>query len=279
MRKIKSEIIINAVENLCAETNFKLPADVLKSLEQNIVLEKNTAKDILKEIIENVDIARKEQIPLCQDTGTANFFIKLGRDTEIENGDIYAAVNKGVSLGYTNSYLRKSVVFDPLERKNTKDNTPANIYIDLVSGDKIEITFLPKGGGSENASALKMLTLSVGWDGIKEFVLSAVNDKGRNACPPLVVGVGIGGDFASVGFMSKKALLREIGSENKNAFYGGKEIELLNDINKLNIGPMGMGGRTTALAVFIEEKPVHIASFPVAVNIQCHSCRRKTIII
>ncbi|BAV58842.1 fumarate hydratase [Endomicrobiia bacterium] len=279
MRKIKSEIIINAIENLCAETNFKLPADVLKSLEQNIVLEKDTAKDILKEIIENADIARKEQIPLCQDTGTANFFIKLGRDTEIENGDIYAAVNKGVSLGYTNSYLRKSVASNPLERKNTKDNTPANIYIDLVSGDKIEITFLPKGGGSENASALKMLVPSVGWDGIREFVLSAVDDKGRNACPPLVVGIGIGGDFASVGLMSKKALLREIGSENKNVFYVGKEIELLNDINKLNIGPMGMGGKTTALAVFIEAKPVHIASLPVAVNIQCHSCRRKTVMI
>jgi len=279
VRKIKSEIIITAVENLCAEANFKLPADVLKSLEQNIVLEKDTAKDILKEIIENADIAKKGQIPLCQDTGTANFFIKLGRDTEIEDGDIYAAVNKGVSLGYMNSYLRKSIVSDPLERKNTKDNTPANIYIDMVSGDKIEITFLPKGGGSENASALKMLTPSVGWNGIKEFILSVVNDKGRNACPPLVVGVGIGGDFASVGLMSKKALLRKIGSENKNAFYGGKETELLNDINKLNIGPMGMGGKTTALAVFIETKPVHIASLPVAVNIQCHSCRKKTVII
>jgi fumarate hydratase subunit alpha len=279
MRKIKSEVIITTVENLCGETNFKLPADVLKSLEQNIVLEKDTAKDILKEIIENADIAKKGQIPLCQDTGTANFFIKLGRDTEIEDGDIYAAVNKGVSLGYINSYLRKSVVSDPLERKNTRDNTPANIYVDMVSGDKIEITFLPKGGGSENASVLKMLTPSVGWNGAKEFILSVVNDKGRNACPPLVVGVGIGGDFASVGIMSKKALLRKIGSENKNAFYGGKEIELLNDINKLNIGPMGMGGKTTALAVFIETKPVHIASLPVAVNIQCHSCRRKTVII
>ncbi|MDR0800222.1 MAG: fumarate hydratase [Endomicrobium sp.] len=280
MRKIKSETVINTVGNLCAETNFELPADVLKSLEKNIVLEKDIAKDILKEIIENADIARKERIPLCQDTGTANFFIKLGRDVEIENGDICAAVNKGVSLGYTNNYLRKSIVSDPIiERKNTKDNTPANIYIDIVSGDKIEITFLPKGGGSENASALKMLTPSIGWDGIKEFVLSAINDKGRNACPPLVIGVGIGGDFASVGLMSKKALLREIGSENKNIFYDGKEIELLNDINKLNIGPMGMGGKTTALAVFIETKPAHIASLPVAVSIQCHSYRRKTIII
>jgi fumarate hydratase subunit alpha len=278
VRKIKSEIIINTVENLCAETNFKLPADVLKSLEQSIVFEKDITRDILREIIENADIAKKGQIPLCQDTGTANFFIKLGRDTEIEDGDIYAAVNKGVSLGYTNNYLRKSVASDPFERKNTKDNTPANIYIDMVSGDKIEITFLPKGGGSENASALKMLTPSVGWNGVKEFILSVVNDS-RNACPPLIVGVGIGGDFASVGLMSKKALLRKIGSKNKNTFYGGKEIELLNDVNKLNIGPMGLGGKTTALAVFIEAKPVHIASLPVAVNIQCHSCRRKTVTI
>ncbi|MCA6079404.1 MAG: fumarate hydratase [Endomicrobium sp.] len=279
MRKIKSETIINVVENLCAEANFELPVDVLKALEKNVVLEKDTAKDILEEIIENANIAKEERIPLCQDTGTANFFIKVGRNVDIVDGDICTAINKGVSLGYANNYLRGSIVSDPIERKNTKNNTPANIYIDIVSGDKIEITFLPKGGGSENASALKMLTPSVGWDGIKEFVLSAVGEKGRNACPPLVVGVGVGGDFASVGLMSKKALLREIGSENESAFYGKKEIELLNDINKLNIGPMGMGGKTTALAVFIEIKPAHIASLPVAVSIQCHSCRRKTVII
>ncbi|MDR3092816.1 MAG: fumarate hydratase [Endomicrobium sp.] len=279
MRKIKSETVINVVENLCAEASFELPVDVLKALEKNVVLEKDTAKDILEEIIENANIAKEERIPLCQDTGTANFFIKVGRNVDIDDGDICTAINKGVSLGYANNYLRGSIVSDPIERKNTKNNTPANIYIDIVSGDKIEITFLPKGGGSENASALKMLTPSVGWDGIKEFVLSAVSEKGRNACPPLVVGVGVGGDFASVGLMSKKALLREIGSENESAFYGEKEIELLNDINKLNIGPMGMGGKTTALAVFIEIKPAHIASLPVAVSIQCHSCRRKTVII
>lgn len=279
MRKIKSETVINVVENLCAEASFELPVDVLKALEKNVVLEKDTAKDILEEIIENANIAKEERIPLCQDTGTANFFIKVGRNVDIDDGDICTAINKGVSLGYANNYLRGSIVSDPIERKNTKNNTPANIYIDIVSGDKIEITFLPKGGGSENASALKMLTPSVGWDGIKEFVLSAVSEKGRNACPPLVVGVGVGGDFASVGLMSKKALLREIGSENESAFYGEKEIELLNDINKLNIGPMGMGGKTTALAVFIEIKPTHIASLPVAVSIQCHSCRRKTVII
>jgi len=279
VRKIKSEIIVNAVENLCAKANFELPLDVLKSLKQSVVFEKDIAKSVLKEIIENADIAKREQIPLCQDTGTANFFVKLGKDVNIVDGNIYEAIDKGVSLGYIKNYLRKSIVFDPFKRKNTQNNTPANIYIEIISGDKIEIAFLPKGGGSENASSLKMLTPSAGWDGIKKFVLDNVNEKGRNACPPLIVGVGIGGDFASVGLMSKKTLLREIGSENKNVFYGEKEKELLNEINKLDIGPMGMGGATTALAVFIETRPTHIASLPVSVNIQCHSFRRKTVII
>ncbi|MDR3071162.1 MAG: fumarate hydratase [Endomicrobium sp.] len=279
MRKIKSESIVNTVADLCAKTNFELPEDVLKSLEQSVALETGIAKNILEEIIENSDIAKKEQIPLCQDTGTANFFIKLGRDVAIDGGNIYDAINKGVSLGYINNYLRKSIVSDPIERKNTNDNTPANIYVDIVSGDKIEITLLPKGGGSENASALKMIIPSAGWNGIKAFVLNAVNDKGRNACPPLIIGIGIGGDFASVGLISKKALLREIGIKNENTFYDDKEQELLRDINKLNIGPMGLGGKSTALAVFIETRPVHIASLPVAVSMQCHSCRKKTITI
>jgi fumarate hydratase subunit alpha len=279
VRKIKSETILNTIENLCAKTNFELPEDILKSLEQNAVLETGIVQDILEEIIENASIAKNEQFPLCQDTGTANFFVKLGQDVYIEDGNIYDAINKGVSLGYINNYLRKSIISDPIERKNTQDNTPANIYVDIISGDKIEITFLPKGGGSENASALKMLVPSDGWEGVEEFVLGVINDKGRNACPPLVVGVGIGGDFASVGFLAKKALLHEAGSKNKNDFYARKEQELLTNINKLNIGPMGMGGKTTALAVFIETKPTHIASLPVAVSIQCHSCRRKTIII
>jgi fumarate hydratase subunit alpha len=279
MRKIRSEIIINTVENLCAQAAFELPADVLKSLQQNVTFETGSAKEILDEIIENAYIAKKEHIPLCQDTGTANFFVKLGRDVSIEDSNIYDIINKGVSLGYVRNYLRKSIVSDPFERSNTQDNTPANIYIDIVAGNKIEITILPKGGGSENASALKMFTPSVDWSDVKEFVLSVVNDKGKNACPPLVIGIGIGGDFASVGIVAKKALLREIGTVNKNIFYKNKEKELLNDVNKLNIGPMGIGGNTTALAVFIETKSTHIASLPVGVNIQCHSCRRKTVVI
>jgi fumarate hydratase subunit alpha len=279
VRNIKSEVITKTIEDLCAKTNFQLPDDVLYSLKQNILHEHGIAKNVLEEIIENANIAKTERLPLCQDTGTANFFVKLGADVCIEDGNIYDAINEGVSLGYKNNYLRKSIVTDPLDRKNTQDNTPANIYIDIVGGDKIEISFLPKGGGSENASALKMLVPSCGWDGVKEFVLSVVNDYARNACPPLIVGVGIGGDFSSVGLLAKKTLLREIGSINSNSFYKERERELLEDINKLNIGPMGLRGKTTALAVFIEAKPTHIALFPIAVSIQCHSCRRQTITI
>lgn len=279
MRKIESNIITSVVKDLCAKANYNLPDDVLKSVNTSIPQEQGVSRNILEQIADNAAIAKKEKVSLCQDTGTANFFVKLGKDVYIENGDIYDAINKGVALGYADNYLRKSIVSDPIERKNTMDNTPSNIYIDIVSGDKVEITFLPKGGGSENASALKMLMPSAGWEGVKEFVLSVVKDKGRDACPPLIVGVGIGGDFASVGLLSKKTLLREIGSANKNTFYAKKEQELFSEINKLNIGPMGMGGNPTALAVFIATKPTHIASLPVAVNIQCHSCRRKKISI
>ncbi|MDR1122432.1 MAG: fumarate hydratase [Endomicrobium sp.] len=282
MRKIESSTITNAVKDLCAKSNYNLPDDVLKSVNASIFQELGVSRDIrdiLEQIADNAAIAKKEKIPLCQDTGTANFFVKLGKDVYIEDGNIYDAINKGVVLGYVNNYLRKSIVSDPIERKNTMDNTPSNIYIDIISGDKIEITFLPKGGGSENASALKMLTPSVGWEGVKEFTLNVVKDKGRDACPPLIVGVGIGGDFASVGLLSKRTLLREIGSVNKNTFYAKKEQELFSEINKLNIGPMGMGGSPTVFAVFIATKATHIASLPVAVSIQCHSCRRMKISI
>ncbi|MDR2426169.1 MAG: fumarate hydratase [Endomicrobium sp.] len=279
MRTITADAITAAVEKLCAETNFELPHDVLKTLKKSASKEEGIAKSIMNEIIENAAIAREKKVPLCQDTGAANFFIKLGKDVQIDGGNIYDAVNKGVVAGYKNNYLRKSIVSDPLERKNTGDNTPANIYIDIVEGDNIEIDFLPKGGGSENASALKMLEPLSGWDGIKEFVLSVIKDKGKNACPPLVVGVAIGGDFASVGKLAKKALLRKIDMQNADPFYAEKECELLKEINNLGIGPMGMGGKTTALSVLIETNPTHIASLPAAVSIQCHSCRRKKTVI
>ncbi|MDR2676613.1 MAG: fumarate hydratase [Endomicrobium sp.] len=280
MRKIRSDTISNAVKKLCAEANFNLPVDVLKALRKNVVLEEEkNAKDILKEIIENANIARKERIPLCQDTGIANFFVKLGKNVFIDGKNIYYAINRGVSMGYKGNYLRNSIVSDPIERKNTNNNTPANIYIDIVSGDKIKITFLPKGGGSENACALKMLIPSLGWCDVERFIVDVVSNKGKNACPPLIIGIGIGGDFASVSLLSKKALLRKINSKNKIPFYAEKEMKLLNIINSLNIGPMNLGGKTTALAVFIESRPTHIASFPVAVSIQCHSCKRSTIVI
>jgi fumarate hydratase subunit alpha len=279
MRKISEQEIINAISELCYKANTELPKEVLTALKTASLNETETAKDIIKDIINNADIALKEHIPLCQDTGTANFFIRLGNDIAIECKNIYETINKAVSQSYTNNYLRKSIVSDPLKRENTNDNTPANIYIDLIEGDKIEITFLPKGGGSENACALKMLNPADGWSGVKDFVLNTVKEKGANACPPLIIGIGIGGDFASVGLLAKKALLRNLGDKNINPFYNQKEIELLEAINNLNIGPMGLGGKTTALSVFIETKACHIASLPVAVCMQCHSHRIQRIII
>jgi fumarate hydratase subunit alpha len=279
MRFISSKEISDALAQMCASANYELPGDVLSALTKAMEKESGIAKDIIKQIIQNADIAKKEKIPLCQDTGTANVFIKLGREVFVEGDDIYKAVNAGVSKGYVDNYLRKSIVSDPLERKNTRDNTPANIYIEITDGAKVEMTFMPKGGGSENASALKMLAPAAGWEGIKEFVISSVKDKGKNACPPLIIGIGIGGDFASSAFLAKKALLRKIGSQNLQEVYRKKEEEILQEINNLGIGPMGLGGNTTALAVFIETKAAHIASLPAAVNFQCHSCRRKTVVL
>ena len=279
MRKIESHIIISKVADLCGYANFNLPQDILDSISSYIKNDKSISDNILNEILENAKIAKEKNIALCQDTGTANFFVKIGRQTEIVGDDIVSSINKGVAEGYTKYYLRKSIVSDPLNRINTKDNTPANIYCDFVEGDKIEITILTKGGGSENASFLKMLTPLDGWEGIKNFVIDSMKLKGANACPPTIIGLGIGGDFASVGLLAKKALLRTIGSKNIKQNYNDKEKDLLEEVNKLNIGPMGLGGIPTALAVFIETKPCHIASMPVAINVQCHSCRRQTIII
>lgn len=279
MRKINSEDIILQIEQMCADVNYNLPCDVTGYIKSLIKNDKSIQDNILLEILKNVKVAAEEHIALCQDTGTVNVFVKIGRDVTVTGNDITDSITKGVERGYKNYFLRKSIVSDPIERKNTKTNTPANIYCDIVDGDKIEITMLAKGGGSENASALKMLVPSDGWNGIKQFVLETIKQKGANACPPIIIGVGIGGDFASVGFLAKKALLREIGSKNINEDYNYREKELLEEINKLGIGPMGLGGNITALAVFIEKRPCHIASLPAAVNIQCHSCRRKTIIL
>jgi fumarate hydratase subunit alpha len=264
---------------LCADVNYILPTDILIALKKNIIFEKSLARTILEEIIENASIASENKIPLCQDTGVVNIFMEIGNEVIIDNYNIYNAINYGVSLGYKKHYLRKSIVYDPLQRINTNDNTPANINICLVTGNKIKISLLVKGGGSDNACAIQMLAPSSKWLNIKNFIIDVVNDRGKNACPPLIIGIGIGGSFATVSNLASYAIFRTIGSKNENSFYRIKEKELLTAINNLNIGPMNVGGKTTALAVFIKTRPTHIASLPVAVNIQCHSCRRKTIII
>jgi fumarate hydratase subunit alpha len=280
MRQIKKSDIVLKIENLCADINYNLSDDVLCSIQKNIKNNNSLADNVLMEIVENAKIAKNDKIALCQDTGTVNFFVKCGKNISFsDSADIHSILNEGIKNGYQKCYLRKSIASDPINRINTQTNTPANIYVDLVDGDKIEITMLAKGGGSENASALKMLTPADGWNGIKNFIVDTIKQKGANACPPLIIGVGIGGDFASVGLIAKKALLRDIGSKNVIKDYIEKENELLTEINKLNIGPMGLGGKCTALAVFIETKSCHIASLPVAVNLQCHSHRKKTIII
>jgi fumarate hydratase subunit alpha len=277
MREISSQIITETVSKLCIKANVFLPDDVSKSLETSALNEKKeTALGIFREIIENSKIAKNSGEALCQDTGIAEIFLKIGQDVHISGGNIKDAVNKGVEEGYKKGFLRKSVVNDPLERKNTGSNAPAVIYTEIVPGEKLEITVLPKGGGSENASTLEMLAPLEGWEGIKRFVIESVKTKGIKSCPPLIVGVGIGGSFSSVPLLSKKALLREIGSVSKNNFYAKKEQELLEAINETNVGPMGLGGNVTALAVHIEAAPCHIASMPVAVSMQCHSCRRMT---
>lgn len=279
MREINAEIITETVKKLCIEANCHLTVDVKEGIKKCRLNEDwNQAKEILDRIIENYEIADEKNQPVCQDTGVACVFLKIGQDVHI-NGDINDAVNEGVRQGYCDGYLRKSVVGDPLLRVNTGDNTPAFIYFELVPGDKIEITVAPKGFGSENMSKIAMLRPSDGIEGVKEFVIKAVEEAGPNPCPPIVVGVGIGGTFDKAALLSKKALLRPLDERNSDEFYADLEKELLDKINALGIGPQGFGGRTTALAVNIEKYPTHIAGLPVAVNINCHVTRHKTEVI
>ncbi|MBE6921003.1 MAG: fumarate hydratase [Ruminococcaceae bacterium] len=276
MRQISAQQITDTVAKLCIEANCHLSSDIKDRL--NGMYEQESwpqAKEILGRIIENYGIADRENVPICQDTGMACVFLKVGQEVHI-NGDLTDAVNEGVRRGYGEGYLRKSVVRDPLDRVNTGDNTPAMLYTELVPGDKIEITVAPKGFGSENMSQIKMLRPSDGVDGVKEFVLKVVEDAGPNPCPPIVVGVGIGGTFDKAAYMAKKALLRSVDVPNEKPFYAELEKELLDKINALGIGPQGFGGKTTALAVNIETCPTHIAGLPVAVNINCHVTRHKT---
>lgn len=280
MREINSEIITETVKKLCIEANYYLPKDVEEKLKVSAVNEKyDIAKDTLEKIIENSKIATNEQVPICQDTGMACVFLEIGQDVHVFGDLIEVAINKGVKLGYEEGYLRKSIVSDPIKRENTRDNTPAAIYYDIVPGENIKISVAPKGFGSENMSKVKMLRPADGIEGVKKFVIDTVREAGPNPCPPMIVGVGIGGNFDKVAYIAKKALLREINKKNSNNYYAELEDELLEKINELGIGPQGFGGKTTALGVNIETLPTHIAGLPAAVNISCHVTRHVSCII
>lgn len=280
MREINVKKITNAVKKICLDANFILPKDVRKALKESFKNEKSKiAKEMLCQIIENDRLAEKEKIPMCQDTGLAVIFLEIGQDVHIAGGNLADAVNRGVREGYREGYLRKSVAADPLGRKNTGDNTPAAIHTEIIPGSKIKITVLSKGAGAENMSQIVMLPPSAGVEGVKKFIIDVVKKAGPNPCPPVVVGVGLGGSFDAAALLAKKSLLRALDSSHPEKIYADLEKELLKEINNLKIGPQGFGGKTTALAVLIETAPCHIASLPVAVNIQCHACRRKTVII
>lgn len=276
MKNIDAKVIEDTVARLCIEANLRLPPDVINAIESAEKAEPwDGAKRILSLLGDNVRIASEKTLPVCQDTGMACVFVELGQDVHID-GDFKEAVNNGVRRGYGEGYLRKSVVCDPLRRVNTGDNTPALLTVKLTRGDKMRITVMPKGFGSENMSALKMLKPADGVEGVKNFVLETVEKAGANPCPPIIVGVGIGGSFDKAAYLAKHALLRPVDEPNPDEYYAALESELLDKINALGIGPQGFGGKTTALAVLIEAMPTHVAGLPVAVNISCHATRRAS---
>lgn len=278
MRTIKASEISEAVAKLVVEANLFLPEDVKKALHKALETEESeSGKEILRQLIANYQLAEETKLPLCQDTGLAVFFVEMGEEVKVE-GNLKEALNRGVKEGYEKGYLRKSVC-DPFTRQNTKDNTPVIMHLDLVAGDKLKINFMAKGGGSENMSRCTMLAPAQGFEGIKEFVLQRVKEAGPNPCPPIIVGIGIGGSFDLAPILAKKALLRPLDELHPDPKIAAKEKELLTEINKLGIGPMGLGGKTTCLGVKIETHPCHIASLPLAVNIQCHSSRHKEVIL
>lgn len=279
IREIYADEIADAVKELCIETNINLPKDLECLILQNVNNETNSlSKSIMKDLYENIQAAKDMQIPICQDTGMAVVFAEIGTDVHI-NGDFEKAVNEGVRRGYKEGFLRCSVVLDPIKRVNSDDNTPAIIHTKLVTGNKIKITCAPKGFGSENMSRMKMFNPSATKDDIIDFVTESVVIAGANPCPPVVVGVGIGGDFEKCAYLAKKALCRDVSIKNENSFYSDMEQEMLDRINDTGIGPQGFGGNTTALAVMIEAYATHIAGLPVAVNMGCHVTRHKTIYI
>ena len=279
-RKVDVALITDAIKDMCIEANHFLTPDMDAGLKE--ATEKEEAplgKQVLSSLQDNLKIAGRDMIPICQDTGMACVFLEIGQDVHITGGDLSEAVDEGVRRGYTNGYLRKSVVKDPVRRGNTGDNTPAMLYTEIVPGENIKITVGPKGFGSENMSAIRMFKPSAGIEGIKDFIIETVETAGPNPCPPMVVGVGIGGTFDKAALLAKKALMRPIDTENEDPYYADLEKEMLEKINQLGIGPQGFGGRTTALGLNIETMPTHIAGMPCAINISCHVTRHKTEVI
>ena len=276
IRTIHTDTIIENIKEMCIEANHYLSSDMKEALENALHTEKSElGKKILGQLEENLQIASEEMIPICQDTGMAVFFIEIGQDVHFEGMNLEDAINEGVRRGYTEGYLRKSVVSDPIIRENTKDNTPAVIHYSIVSGDKVKITFAPKGFGSENMSRVFMLKPADGIEGVKSTILTAVEDAGPNACPPMVIGVGVGGTFEKCALLAKKALTRSVNEHSDIPYVAEMEKELLEKINQTGIGPGGLGGTTTALAVNINTYPTHIAGLPVAINICCHVNRHS----
>lgn len=275
IRTVAFDEVVEAVRLCCLAAATKLPEDVLNSLQDALAKESNPlAKELIEQCLENARIAREENMPICQDTGFAVFFVEMGTMVRLDNGTIYEAITEGTRRGYKDGFLRKSIVSDPLfARKNTTDNTPPIIHLTMVPGDRINVILAPKGGGSENMSALKMLKPSDGRQGVVDFVTQTVINAGGNPCPPVIVGVGIGGTFEQAALLAKKALLRKVNTPAEDAEYADLEKEILQKINASGVGPQGLGGDTTALAVHINHHPCHIASLPVAVNINCHAAR------
>lgn len=279
VRELDVREITAAVKELCITANYDLPQDVYDALQAAQGTEESpVGKEVLGQLVENADIAARDRVPICQDTGYAVFFAEVGQDVHLVGGGFEKAVTEGVRQGYGEGYLRKSVAEEPAHaRRNTKDNTPTIIHTAIVPGDAVKLTIMPKGGGAENMSSLNMLKPSQGWAGMSQAVVDTVSRAGSNPCPPVVIGVGIGGTIDMVTVLAKKALMRDIGSAHADPRIAGMEAELLERINALGIGPQGLGGTTTCLGVFIEEMPCHIASMPMAVNVQCHAQRHKTV--
>ena len=280
IRTVQTEIITETIKKMCIEANYSLSSDMVKAMRKAEEKEESVlGKQILAQLQDNLEIAASDMIPICQDTGMAVVFLEVGQDVHFEGGSFEDAVNEGVRRGYTEGFLRKSVVGDPILRENTKDNTPAVIHTRIVEGDRVKITVAPKGFGSENMSQIRMFKPSAGLQGIKDFILEVVETAGPNPCPPMVVGVGIGGTFDKAALLAKKALMRPLDSSNPDPFYADLEKEMLEKINELGIGPQGFGGKTTAIGLNIETMPTHIAGMPCAININCHVTRHKTEVI